>query len=160
MRTLAPAATSVTYQSVKFNITTVANPFVGAGPEVDQAWREISYDGKKHSPAHSVRHESRERAERLSRANIWMSVGDQMISEAELQRLDMPKSSLKVKHPTTGAEGYRVGIEVFHQLHCINLLRKATYKEYYEPLGGEFGKGSEALRMHIGMLSCGGLRTA
>jgi hypothetical protein len=73
-----------------------------------------------------------------------------MISEAELETLDMPKSSLKVNHPVSGEEGYRVGMEVFHQLHCINLLRRVTYKEYYEPLGGEFGKGPEALRMHTG----------
>ena len=79
-----------------------------------------------------------------------------MISEADLQKLDMPRSSLKVKHPRTGAKGYRVGVEVFHQLHCINLLRRVTYKEYYEPLGGEFGKGPEALQMHTGMSLCQG----
>jgi len=44
-------------------------------------------------------------------------------------KLDMPRSSLKVKHPTSGVYGYRVGIEVFHQLHCINLLQRVTYKE-------------------------------
>jgi hypothetical protein len=49
----APAATSVEYQAVKFNVTTEANPFVGAGPKVDQAWREISYDGKQHGPVNS-----------------------------------------------------------------------------------------------------------
>jgi Mycotoxin biosynthesis protein UstYa len=79
-------------------------------------------------------------------------VGDQMISDAELQKLDMPISSLKVIHPTTGVEGYRVGLEVFHQLHCINLLRRVTYKDYYEPLGGEFASGPEALQMHTGKL--------
>ena len=62
----------------------------------------------------------------------------------------MPETSLKVDHPQTGEEGYRVGVEVFHQLHCINLLRRVTYKEYYEPLGGEFSSGPEALRKHTG----------
>jgi hypothetical protein len=28
-----------------------------------------------------------------------------------------------------------------------------TYKQYYEPLGGEFAKGPEALQMHTGMVS-------
>jgi hypothetical protein len=28
------------------------------------------------------------------------------------------------------------------------LLRRVTYKDYYEPLGGEFGKGPEALQRH------------
>ena len=44
--TIAPAAEAVEYQSVKFNVTTKGNRFVGAGPEVDKAWREISYDSK------------------------------------------------------------------------------------------------------------------
>jgi hypothetical protein len=42
----APAAPAVEYNSVKFNITTKANRFVGAGPDVDRAWRAISYDSE------------------------------------------------------------------------------------------------------------------
>lgn len=76
-----------------------------------------------------------------------------MISTSQLPKLGMPASSLRVTHPVTGEEGYRVGMEVFHQLHCINLLRRVTYKQYYEPLGGEFAKGPEALQMHTGMVS-------
>jgi hypothetical protein len=78
-------------------------------------------------------------------------VGDQWISESDISQLGMPKTSLKVNHPRTGEEGYRVGMEVFHQLHCLNLLRRVTYKDYYEPLGGEFGNGPEALKHHTGM---------
>ncbi|MCJ1312519.1 hypothetical protein MMC25_006193 [Agyrium rufum] len=115
----SPAASAVEYEKVKFNITTTENRFVGAGPEVDKAWREISYD-----------------------------VGDLMILPHQLSKLDMPDDSLKVKDPKTGVEGYRVGMEAFHQLHCINLLRRVTYKEYYVPLGGEFAQGPEALRAH------------
>jgi len=61
----APAATAVEYQSVKFNVTTEDNPFVGAGPEVDRAWREISYDGKQHHSANSDWNETMERLGRL-----------------------------------------------------------------------------------------------
>lgn len=75
-----------------------------------------------------------------------------MITPEELKRIDMPESSLKVKHPKTGVEGYRVGLEVFHQLHCINLLRQVTYKDYYIELGnGNFAGGEEELQMHTGM---------
>ncbi|MCJ1233598.1 hypothetical protein MMC14_001556 [Varicellaria rhodocarpa] len=115
----SPAAPAVEYRSVKFNVSTKGNRFVGKGPLVDQAWREISYD-----------------------------MGDQMISPDQLSKLDIPKSSLKVTHPTTGVVGYRVGMEAFHQIHCINLLRRVTYREYYESLYGEFLVGSEALQVH------------
>lgn len=120
----SPAAPAVQYENIKFNITTKGNRFVGAGPDVDRAWREISYD-----------------------------MGDQMIMPDELPILDMPESSLRVKHPQSGAEGYRVGMEVFHQLHCINLLRRVTYRDYYEPISAEFKVGAEALKMHTGLSS-------
>lgn len=42
----APADVSVQYSHVRYNLTTKGNRFVGAGPEVDEAWREISYDSK------------------------------------------------------------------------------------------------------------------
>ncbi len=64
----------------------------------------------------------------------------------------MPRTHLRAKHPKTGVEGYRVGLEVFHQLHCINLLRQVTYKDYYTKLGnGNFAGGDEELQMHTGL---------
>jgi hypothetical protein len=75
-----------------------------------------------------------------------------MITPAELGKIEMPTSSLKVKHPETGVEGYRVGLEVFHQLHCVNLLRQIVYKDYYTELGnGNFAEGEEKLQMHASM---------
>lgn len=63
----------------------------------------------------------------------------------------MPKSHLRAKNPKTGVEGYRVGLEVFHQLHCINLLRQVTYKEHYMEVGnGNFAGTAEDLQMHTG----------
>lgn len=117
----SPADVSVSYHQVQFNITSDDNPFVGKGPQVDQAWREISYD-----------------------------MGDQWISKQELARLGMPEWHLKVDNPKTGEEGYRVGMEIFHHLHCLNLLRRVTYSDYYEPLGGEFAHGPKALQAHTG----------
>ena len=86
-------------------------------------------------------------------SNSRFLVGDQWIPKSDLAKLGMPEYSLKVDHPVTGEEGYRVGMEVFHHLHCLNLLRKVTYKEYYEPLGGEFAAGQEALQHHTGEIS-------
>jgi hypothetical protein len=77
-----------------------------------------------------------------------------LIAPEELKILDMPESSLKANHPKTGVEGYRVGLEVFHQLHCLNLLRQITFKDYYMGYGnGNFAEGEEALRMHAGQFS-------
>ena len=57
-------------------------------------------------------------------------------------------------HPKTGTEGYRIGLEVFHQLHCINLLRQIVHKDYYTALGnGNFAGGEKELQMHASMYS-------
>ena len=108
---------------MKFNASTEGSPYVGKGPEVDDAWHKISYD-----------------------------IGDQMITPEELKIIEMPESALKVNHPVTGVEGYRVGLEVFHQLHCLNLLRQVTYKDYYVSIGaGNFAAGDEDLQHHTGI---------
>lgn len=88
-----------------------------------------------------------------------------MISAAELRKIDKPNTALKVTDPRTGVEGYRVGLEVFHQLHCLNLLRKTTHIDYYGSRGGDFAEGIDGLRMHLGLCSyiksrvCGRLLT-
>lgn len=98
------------------------SPYVGKGQSVDDAWDKIAFD-----------------------------MGDQMITPEELKIIGMPESSLKVKHPVTGVEGYRVGLEVFHQLHCVNLLRQVTYKDYYTKEGyGDIATEPEKLQMHTG----------
>lgn len=75
-----------------------------------------------------------------------------MISKEELDRLGLPQDSLKIKHPRTGVEGYRAAVEVFHQLHCLNLVRQAVYKDYYQYHGGDVGEAEskEDLAGHVG----------
>lgn len=113
----------VEYQTVRYDITpeTKKTEYVGYGPEVDKAWDHITYD-----------------------------VGDQMISKEALDRLGLDPKSLKITDPKSGKEGYRVGIQVFHQLHCLNLLRQSTYGKYYSHQGGDIEVEPEDLRGHLG----------
>jgi len=78
------------------------------------------------------------------------TVGDQMISEEELDRLGLPRNSLKIKHPKTGVEGYRAAVEVFHQLHCLNLLRMRIHKDYYINIYSDIQEEEEGLQAHVG----------
>ncbi|ROW12401.1 hypothetical protein VMCG_00516 [Cytospora schulzeri] len=111
----SPVASTVEYETVRFNLTPVVEgPFVGYGPEVDEAWDSIAND-----------------------------MGDQMISQNELDRLGLPRNSLKVTDPTTGKEGYRAAVEVFHQLQCLNLLRQYVYKEYYVNVYSDIDRDDE-----------------
>ncbi|PYH63537.1 oxidase ustYa family protein [Aspergillus vadensis CBS 113365] len=45
--------------------------------------------------------------------------------------LRMKKPLTQVKAPPALGDGYVGGIEVFHQLHCLNLVRQYTYYDYY-----------------------------
>jgi len=75
-----------------------------------------------------------------------------MISKEELDRLGLPENSLKIKHPHTGEEGYRAAVEVFHQLHCLNLIRQAIYKDYYKNQYSDVSEADskEDLQGHVG----------
>lgn len=73
-----------------------------------------------------------------------------MISQEELDRLGLPRNSLKVKDPATGKEGYRAAVEVFHQLHCLNLLRQYIYRDYYKDIYSDIQEEEMGLKGHVG----------
>lgn len=75
-----------------------------------------------------------------------------MVSIKDFPKLKKPADSLKVTDPRTGETGYRVGIEVFHQLHCLNLLRMSTYPDHYLKLSwSDMNDKPEDVRAHLGM---------
>lgn len=75
-----------------------------------------------------------------------------MISLDEVERLGLSPNSLKISDPKTGKVGYRAAIEVFHQLHCLNLLRQFTWREYYVNEGGDIAAEPADVRGHVGKL--------
>ncbi|KAK4153732.1 hypothetical protein C8A00DRAFT_15070 [Chaetomidium leptoderma] len=77
------------------------SPYVGQGSNVDSAWSSLADE----------------------------NAGDIFITEAEAKRLAPPPHSWKMQHPGTGEWGYRAGVEVFHQLRCLNLLRIAAHRK-------------------------------
>ena len=78
-----------------------------------------------------------------------------MITEQERMQLGLSPDSLPIQDPRTGEWGYRAGVEVFHQLHCLNLLRQALYSDYYgrSDLTGDVSQadGKADLFGHVGM---------
>lgn len=85
------------------------------------------------------------------KALIYPAVPDQMVSMEDFPKLQKPEDSLKVTNPNTGETGYRVGLEVFHQLHCLNLLRMSTYPDYYPKVWwSDMNDKAETVRAHLG----------
>ncbi|KAI8960875.1 hypothetical protein F5Y11DRAFT_349076 [Daldinia sp. FL1419] len=62
------------------------------------------------------------------------------------------KSRISVKYPESQGGKYNIGIEVFHHLHCLNIIRQYTYRDYYNrsenrPLS--FTDSEPIIRSHI-----------
>ncbi|KAI1636320.1 hypothetical protein F4809DRAFT_662606 [Biscogniauxia mediterranea] len=67
-----------------------------------------------------------------------------------LDRLGVPRTAVRYAEEDGGQ--YMVLIEVVHQLHCLNVIRMYTYREYYSrpenrPL--EFTDREGTIRMHV-----------
>ncbi|OTB06921.1 hypothetical protein M426DRAFT_318631 [Hypoxylon sp. CI-4A] len=116
----SPAASAVKYETQHFDLPPVVEgQYIGKGDDVDAAWDAIS------------------------------AIGDTMISREEMIKLGLdPGSSLAITDPD-GNPGYRVAVEVFHQLHCLNLMRQNVYKDYYSPLGGDTSAPKHDLQGHL-----------
>ncbi|KAI1476617.1 hypothetical protein F4774DRAFT_392423 [Daldinia eschscholtzii] len=62
------------------------------------------------------------------------------------------KSRVAVKYPDSQGGQYDVGIEVFHHMHCLNIIRQYTYKEYYsrpENRPMSFTDSEPVIRAHL-----------
>ncbi|PMD25595.1 hypothetical protein NA56DRAFT_686143 [Hyaloscypha hepaticicola] len=120
--TYSPAQSAIKYEIKQFDLPPVPEgPFVGMGPEVDVSWDYITN-----------------------------SIGDTMVSREEMIKMNLdPNGALEITDPATGKRGFRVAIEVFHQLHCLDLLRQANYKSHYAPLGGDTAAPVHDLTGHL-----------
>ncbi|KAF1945197.1 hypothetical protein EJ02DRAFT_451766 [Clathrospora elynae] len=119
---ISPAMHQVEYSHTKFELPNPLNSskYVGITNDVEDAWMDVAY------------------------------LPDQMISKADFPKLQKPADAMQVTDPRTGETGYRVGIEVFHQLHCLNLLRMSTYPEYYPKLWwSDTNDKPERVREHL-----------
>ncbi|KAF7585873.1 hypothetical protein BBP40_009948 [Aspergillus hancockii] len=87
-------------------------------PEIDEAWDEL----------------------------VYPAGGLVRLSKDQLDRINASEYAAEYT-PEMGG-GYIAGIEVFHQLHCVNMLRKATNMDYYLPKMEEW-KDRRTLRYHL-----------
>ncbi|KAH7918723.1 hypothetical protein BV22DRAFT_899365 [Leucogyrophana mollusca] len=120
----SPANTAVESHVVRFN-GTLDFPSIYRGhpsPELDAAWARVSHDV------------------RPTRMTL-----DQMLRAGEVN------SPSKVKYPDSYGGGFMVSLESTHQLHCLNMLRKASWLDYYESIEPSFQDTPEVVRMHLGI---------
>ncbi|KAF2727229.1 hypothetical protein EJ04DRAFT_393297, partial [Polyplosphaeria fusca] len=120
--TWSPVNEAIQYETKHFDLPPVPDgPFVGKGDVVDAKWD-------------------------------WLtdSIPDTMVTRDEMIKMGMdPNGALEITDPRTGKRGFRVAIEVFHQLHCLNLMRQANYKSHYAAFGGDTAAEPMDLHGHI-----------
>ena len=69
------------------------------------------------------------------------------ISASEMKKLKKPLT--QIKWPEGKGGGYVAGLEVFHQLHCLNSLRQYSYPEYYNGSSAIFTYNPLQQRQHL-----------
>ncbi|KAJ3509500.1 hypothetical protein NLJ89_g5194 [Agrocybe chaxingu] len=78
-------------------------------PQIDEAWERISTEVKPTS-----------------------------LTKEQLVKMGVKITPSKVRFPDEDGGGYMATIEITHQLHCLNMLRKYVYHEYYEKFDPSF----------------------
>ncbi|KAG2127970.1 hypothetical protein DEU56DRAFT_819681 [Suillus clintonianus] len=80
---------------------------------------------------------------------ISRNVGPTRMTREEMLKAGETDLRSKVRYPDSIGGGYMVSLEVGHQLHCVNLLRKASWVDYYGPIDISFQDSPKILRLHL-----------
>ncbi|KAG2059392.1 hypothetical protein BDR06DRAFT_949446 [Suillus hirtellus] len=84
---------------------------------------------------------------------VWARITDDVpptrMSLEEILKAGEVDTPSKVKYPPEYGGGFMVSMEAPHQLHCLNLLRKASWPKYYGPIDPSFQDTPEVVRMHL-----------
>lgn len=113
---------SVEYHDIKFN-GSLFNPSVYMGkpsPELDGAWNAI----------------------------VQRSKPTRITSEM-LKKLHKEERPSLIRFMDVDGGGYLGSLEFTHQLHCLNVLRKHTYYDYYKDTEPAILEGPRAYRNHL-----------
>jgi len=107
---------------IKFNGTIVDKPSIYSGPpspELDAIWDRVSLDVRPLRMTHE-----------------------------QLLRTGEKPSPAMARYPDEYGGGYVATVEVIHQLHCLDVLRKASWGNKYHENGG-MHKSHELSRRHV-----------
>ncbi|KAJ5933964.1 hypothetical protein N7454_006293 [Penicillium verhagenii] len=69
------------------------------------------------------------------------------VDEETFNRVNASEYSVKLADEIGG--GYMGSVEALHQLHCLNMLRQASYEDYYRDKPGPWEDSPEILRFHL-----------
>ncbi|CCM06398.1 uncharacterized protein FIBRA_08657 [Fibroporia radiculosa] len=123
----SPVYPAVEYNIVRFNGTLgFHSPYVGFGPAADAAWEKITMTNKI--------------------GLIPIRVPDDYLARTEL---DNARRQSKVRFLPEDGGGSMGTIDVFHHLHCVNMLRQYSYVEHYPEIQRDISIRPRFFRDHL-----------
>ncbi|CCM01727.1 uncharacterized protein FIBRA_03793 [Fibroporia radiculosa] len=121
----SPVYPAVEYNLVRFNGTIgFRSPYVGIGPSVDAAWAEVT----DHSGSLPIR------------------IPDDYLSRIRLDDSHRPSNVRFLPEDGGGSMG---SIDLFHNLHCVNMFRKYSYLEDYPEIQDMMSTRPRFFRDHM-----------
>ncbi|KAF8868254.1 hypothetical protein CPB84DRAFT_1740886 [Gymnopilus junonius] len=82
--------------------------------------------------------------------NVSIGVKLARLTREQLLEIGKEDSPSKVKYTEEDGGGYMAALEVTHQLHCLNMLRKYLYYDYYGTFDPFFTESKpDTYRMHL-----------
>ncbi|KAJ3509494.1 hypothetical protein NLJ89_g5193 [Agrocybe chaxingu] len=120
----SPAHEAVHYETVRFNGSLdFPSPYAGPpSPAIDAAWDRITTNNA-----------------------LWTI----RLSDDDLERIHKAGRPSNVRYRPEDGGGNMGSIEVFHQLHCLNMLRKYTYPKEYPELQKLWTTRPKFIRSHL-----------
>jgi len=127
----SPELAALPMKNIRFNGSfEFPSEFRGATTEVDEAWNRFTKN------------------KYIDGTAIVLAVSEEDIRNSNKVHNSDWYNSTVVLQETEDDVKYMATLEVFHQLHCLNMLRKATFGDHYEDdFSWKFGNGT--LRKHL-----------
>jgi len=120
----SPVHQIIKYTTIRFNGSLdFPSPYRGTPtPELDEAWDRITTNN-----------------------SLWPI----RITDEDLKKINKSGRSSNVKYRERDGGGNMGSIEVFHQLHCLNMLRKYTYPKEYPHMQELWTTRPKFMRSHL-----------
>ncbi|KAJ5720495.1 uncharacterized protein N7483_008429 [Penicillium malachiteum] len=135
----SPALEAVEYETYTFK-NNFSQPSEYRGPptpEREAAWKKLT---------HGMASCSRDEIIRKLTENIGPAINVPM---EKLYLLNKSTEIDWVRTPEEAGGGAAALLEVVHQLHCLGMLRKWSYREWYEEAPPEFDGPENLMHMHV-----------
>jgi len=119
------------------------SPLAGKVPEV---YENVTFTGNF---VHQSPYRGKPTDEMIAAWDDISEAGSLRLSEEEFRKMNLVHSASSVKYSPEDGGGYMATTQVFHQLHCVKMLWKHTYIQYFPELMEAAKNKCDAYHAHL-----------